>query len=231
MIQAIFFDFNGVIIDDESLQLKAYQEALLPEGITLTEEEYYGSLGLNDYVLMRRIFEHAGKSLTDEAMMSLVERKTELHRQSIAGELPLFPGVLTFIKAASRHFALGLGSMARRVEIEHVLERAGLQRSFSVIVSAEDSKACKPDPCCYLRALELLNERRREERKLPLIATECLVIEDAPPGVQAGRAAGMRTLGVTNTVPEERLRAAGADVVTQSLADWTVDAVHHVFDK
>ena len=55
-------------------------------------------------------------------------------------------------------------------------------------------------------------------------------MEDSPPGIQAGRAAGMRTLGLTNTVTEEALRAAGADVVTHSLADWTVEAVHQVFD-
>jgi HAD superfamily hydrolase (TIGR01509 family) len=230
MIQAIFFDFNGVIIDDEPLQLKAYQEVLQSAGITLTEEDYYGALGTDDRTFIRQAFERSGKPLTDDAMASLIERKTELHRKEIEDELPLFSGVVTFIKAASRHFALGLVSMARRVEIEHVLERAGLQAHFSVVVSAEDAHTCKPDPCCYRRALELLTERRREERKLPLLPAECLVIEDAPPGIEAGLAAGMRTLGVTNTVNAAQLRAVGAHVVTASLADWTVDAVHHVFD-
>ncbi|MBD0327017.1 MAG: HAD family phosphatase [Pyrinomonadaceae bacterium] len=231
MIQAIFFDFNGIIIDDEPLQLKAYQEALQPVGITLTEEDYYNALGTDDREFIRRAFERSGKPLSDDVMASLIERKTELHRKEIQDELPLFPGVVTFVKAASRHFAVGLVSMARRVEIEHVLERARLRESFNVIVSAEDAHTCKPDPCCYQRALELLNERRRQERKLPLLPAECLVIEDAPPGIEAGRRAGMRTLGVTNTVKEEALRAAQADVVTMSLADWTVDAVHHVFSE
>ncbi|HYO92358.1 MAG TPA: HAD-IA family hydrolase, partial [Pyrinomonadaceae bacterium] len=63
----------------------------------------------------------------------------------------------------------------------------------------------------------------------PVLAQECLVIEDSPPGIQSGRAAGMRTLGVTNTVTEEQLRAASADVVTANLYDWNADAVHHVF--
>jgi beta-phosphoglucomutase-like phosphatase (HAD superfamily) len=75
-----------------------------------------------------------------------------------------------------------------------------------------------------------LNEKRQNEWLLPLLANECLVIEDSPPGIESGKGAGMRTLGITNTVSEERLRAAGAEVVTASLADWTVDAVHHVFD-
>jgi beta-phosphoglucomutase-like phosphatase (HAD superfamily) len=57
-----------------------------------------------------------------------------------------------------------------------------------------------------------------------------LVVEDSPPGIESGKQAGMRTLGVTNTVDEVALRAAGADVVTASLADWNVDAVRHVFN-
>jgi phosphoglycolate phosphatase len=119
--------------------------------------------------------------------------------------------------------------MARRVEIEHVLERADLNDAFSVVVSAEDVKACKPDPCSYQLALERLNEKRRASNEAILLPEECLVIEDAPPGIQAGRAAGMRTLGVTNTVAEASLRAAQADVVTANLYDWNADAVHHVF--
>jgi beta-phosphoglucomutase-like phosphatase (HAD superfamily) len=74
-----------------------------------------------------------------------------------------------------------------------------------------------------------LNEKRQHERQLPLLASECLAIEDSPPGIQSARAAGMRTLGVTNTVTDEALRAAGADVVTKSLADWTVGSVTGVF--
>src|SRR5438067_1850978 len=101
MIEAILFDFNGVIIDDEPLHQKAYFEVLSAHGIEQTSEEYYGSLGM----------------------------------------------------------------------------------------------------------------------------------EDEPPGIESARAARMRTLGVTNTISEEALRRAGADVVTHSLADWTVDAIHHVFSE
>ena len=120
--------------------------------------------------------------------------------------------------------------MARRPEIDYVLERAALASLFSVIVSAEDSSAYKPDPFCYNCALAKLNAKRGEAHVMPLRADECLVIEDSPPGVQSARAAGMRTLGVTNTVTDRALREAGADSVTRTLADWTPDAVHHVFD-
>ena len=230
MIQAIFFDFNGVIIDDEPLQMAAYQEVLREQGIELTESDYYGALGMDDKTFVRAAFESAQKTLTDDVLKIMLERKGARHRKLIENELPLFPGVVTFLKATSRHCSLGLVSMATKADIQYVLERACLLSLFSVIVSTEDVQVCKPAPDCYRVALEHLNEQRRAERRQPLLASECLVIEDSPPGIESGRQAGMRTLGITNTVAEEQLRAAGAEVVTASLADWTVDAVHHVFD-
>jgi beta-phosphoglucomutase len=230
MIHAIFFDFNGVIIDDEPLHMKAYQEVLAAEGITLTAEEYLTMLGMDDATFVRTAYERAGKPLDDATSQAVVAREGATHRKMIEDELPLFPGVVTFIKAVSRPYQLGVVSMASRAGIDYVLQRAHLASAFTVVVSAEDAHACKPDPCCYERALERLNDARREARQLPLLPGECLVIEDSPPGIQSGRAAGMRTLGVTNTVSEEALRAAGADVVTHNLADWTPHAVHHVFD-
>jgi HAD superfamily hydrolase (TIGR01509 family) len=231
MIRAILFDFNGVIIDDEPLQLKAYQELLQAEGVALSEADYYDSLGMDDATFIRAAYARAGREVGDEQLQTLMERKTDKHRELIEGELPLFPGVVTFVKAAARVWQLGVVSMARRVEIDHVLERAGLGNSFAAIVSAEDVRTCKPDPACNLRALELLNARRRAQGQPTLAPADCLVIEDSPPGVESARSAGMRTLGVTNTVAEGKLRAAGADVVTASLSDWTPDAVYHVFGK
>jgi beta-phosphoglucomutase len=211
MIRAIFFDFNGVIIDDETIQMKAYEEVLSGHEITLTEALYWRALGMDDRTFVRSMFEHAKKPLSDPLLEEVLDAKTDLHRQMIE-ELPLFPGVLTFF-----------------VEVSYVFQRANLTPLFTVIVTAEDASVCKPAPECYLAGLMKLNEWRQRERMLPLLASECLAIEDSPPGIQSARAAGMRTLGVTNTVDDEALRAAGADVVTKSLADWTIDAVKLVY--
>ena len=229
MIKAIFFDFNGVIIDDETIQMKAYQEILRGHQVNLTEEWYMSALGMDDRTFVREMFQRAKKPLTDAVLETVQSAKTDLHRQMIEDELPLFPGVLTFLKATSRHFSLGLVSMANKTEVGYVFQRANLTPLFSIIVTAEDASACKPAPDCYLTGLTKLNEKRQHERKLPLLASECLAIEDSPPGIESARAAGMRTLGITNTVPEAALRAAGAEVVTASLADWNVDAVKLCF--
>jgi beta-phosphoglucomutase len=229
MIKAIFFDFNGVIIDDETIQMKAYQEVLRGHEINLTEEWYFSALGMDDRTFVRSMFAKAGKPLTDPMLESVLGAKTSIHRDMIKDELPLFPGVLTFLKATSRHFAVGLVSMANREEVGHVFQRANLTPLFSVVVTAEDASVCKPAPDCYVCGLRKLNEKRQQERLLPLLPAECLAIEDSPPGIESARVAGMRTLGVTNTVGEKELRAAGAEVVTGSLADWTVDAVRLLY--
>jgi phosphoglycolate phosphatase/beta-phosphoglucomutase len=228
MIKAIFFDFNGVIIDDETIQMKAYQEVLRGHQIDLTEESYMSALGMDDRTFVKAMFERAKQPLTDPVLETVLDAKTELHRQMIE-VLPLFPGVLTFLKAAAREFSLGLVSMANKVEVGYVFERANLTPLFSVVVTAEDASVCKPAPDCYLAGLMKLNEKRQHERKLPLLATECLAIEDSPPGIRSARAAGMRTLGITNTVSAEALRTAGAEVVTASLADWTVESVELLY--
>jgi beta-phosphoglucomutase len=162
MIQAVFFDFNGVIIDDEPLQMKAYQEVLGREGLTVTEADYYGSLGMDDRAFVRAAFERAERELTDEVLGRVIDAKTAAHRKLLEGELPLFPGVVNLIKALKRNHSLGLVSMARRTEIDHVLERAALTSYFDTVVSAEDATACKPDPMCYNSGLESLNRRRGE---------------------------------------------------------------------
>lgn len=227
MIKAILFDFNGVIIDDEKLQMKAYQEVFQPYAVPLSEAQYFQALGMDDRTFVRSAFAHASRELSDDLLETIQKGKTEIHRRLLTDNLPLFQGIKTFLMAAAREFTLGLVSMANREEIGYIFERARLTTFFSIVVSAEDVNLCKPAPDCYLQGLEKLNEFRRGQ--LSLQANECLAIEDSPPGIASAHTAGMHTLGVTNTVTEAELRAAGAEVVTKDLADWNVDAVKLVF--
>lgn len=228
-VQAILFDFNGVIINDERIHLKAYREILTSEGVELSDADYFASLGMDDVAFVRAAFSRVGKPLTDELMRGVIEREHARHREMIKDDLPVASGVIAFIKELARHYDLGIVSMAERSEIDHVLNLAGISEQFSVVVSAATDLNHKPAPDCYERALGLLNGHRRADRRLPLLAHECVVIEDAPPGIQAGRGAGMKTIGVTTTVAAKALRDAGADIVTPNLSDWNADAVHHLF--
>src|SRR5258708_7497329 len=161
---------------------------------------------MDDKAFVRTAFKRAEKVLSAETMLEVIERKSEIHRGLIADELPLFPGVVTFLGVAARNYQTGLVSMARRKEIDYVLERARLEKTFAVIVSAEDVEHYKPDPECYKTGLAKLNAYRAQNRRLPLLANECVAVEDSPPGVVAARAAGMWTIGITNTSAESDLR-------------------------
>jgi len=229
MIKAILFDFNGVIIDDEPIQMNAYKEILAKEGVALTEEDYYSCLGMDDKTFVAEAYRRAEKEPETNKVLEVTLAKTAKWREMINNELPIFEGMTDFIKKMSKDFALGIVSMAKREEIEFVLERAGLRDCFSIIISAEDVTNCKPDPECYIKGFNALDSFRIKREHLPMVHKECLVIEDSPPGIAAGKRAGLKTLGITNTVAAEALRAAGADAVTKNLDDWMPGSVRGVF--
>jgi beta-phosphoglucomutase len=121
MIHAIFFDFNGVIIDDERLQLQVYQELLREQqGIELTEADYMNSLGMDDETFVRAAYQRTNTALSDETLGTMLAEKAVRHRKLIENEIPFFPGVMTFLKALAREHSVGLVSMATLAEAGYV---------------------------------------------------------------------------------------------------------------
>jgi beta-phosphoglucomutase len=220
MIKALLLDFNGVVINDEPIQHAVYRDLFKADGIDVTDEMYYARLGMDDKTFVASILEEAGKSADAGRVFELTTAKTQKWRDAVASELPLFPGIENFIRKMSKEFALGLVSMSKREEIDFVLERAGLADLFSVIISAEEVKNCKPDPECYQKGFQQIDLVRIAQGHLPMTHSECVVIEDSPPGVAAGKSADLNVLGVTNTVSASKLRKAGADWVAKDLNDW-----------
>lgn len=229
MIKAILMDFNGVVINDEPIQHKAYCAAFAAEGIDVSDEDYYSRLGMDDKTFVSSIFEAAGKPANDEMRAAIARAKNEKWREFVSDSIPLFPGVENFIRKSANAFTLGIVSMANREDIEYVLERARLRDNFSVIISAQDISCCKPHPECYRKGFLLLDAGRTALGHLPIVHNECVVIEDSPPGVAAAKAAGLPVLGVTNTVSEAEMRAAGADAIASDLGDWMPDSLRRVF--
>jgi beta-phosphoglucomutase len=229
MIKAILMDFNGVIINDEPLQMRAYQEILKGEGIDLTEEEYFDSLGMDDKALVESSHKRAGREILPVNRQKIIDAKTAKWRELVDREIPVFDEVENFVRKMEKDFALGIVSMARREEIDFILEKMKLRDCFSIIVSAEDVSNHKPNPECYRKGFTMLDAVRTRRGHNPIVQSECLVIEDSPQGIMAGRGAGLKTLGITNTVSAERLREAGADTVSKSLSDWMPDSIRRVF--
>jgi len=229
MIKALLLDFNGVVINDEPIQMRAYQEILATENIALTEPEYYDCLGMDDLGFVEAAYKRAGREPEANKVLEIVQRKSEKWHDIMANGIPLFENVDNFIRKMANDFALGIVSMARRAEITYVLEQADLLGCFDVIISADEVSRSKPDPECYRLGFKQLDLARIAKGHLPMIHSECVVIEDSPAGVQAARAADLQVLGVTNTVEAERLREAGARWIATDLNDWFPESVRRVF--
>ncbi len=214
MLKAVIFDFNGVIVDDEYLHFLVFQKVLREERIDFTEQEYFGTyLGLDDKGCFAAVLSDRGRPRKPSEILDLVERKATYYLEELDRHLRLFPGVPEFVRQLATDFPLAICSGARRHEIEYVLKKCDLRSSFRVIVSADDGHLGKPDPAGYLATLDALGRQGHELGGLA--ARECLAIEDAPKGVQAAHAAGMRCLAVANSQPRKELEQA--ELVVASL--------------
>ncbi len=119
-----------------------------------------------------------------------------------------FPGAKSLpALLKSRGYKLGLVSGSTRKQVETILSQLGIKNFFGVIIAIEDVAHGKPDPAAYLLAAQ----------KLQVTPEECVVLEDALPGITAGKRAGMKVIGVTNN--------GGQDL---SLADLVVNGLDEV---
>jgi beta-phosphoglucomutase len=221
MLSAIVFDFDGVIANSEPLHFRAYAGVLAREGVTLTEQDYYARyLGFDDVGAFRSIARDRGLSWTAADVDRLVERKAVDLEALERDTSVLFPGAADAIQRAAAMVPIAIASGARGDEIRRVVRRERLEPFFAAIVSAEDTPLSKPAPEPYLHALAQL----RTAVGAPFTAGECVAIEDSRWGLESARAAGLRTIAVTNTYEEAAL-AAYADLVIPSLAGIDLDVV------
>jgi HAD superfamily hydrolase (TIGR01509 family) len=202
MTSGILFDFNGVIVDDESQHCDALIATLSEYGYALDRPTYYREyLGFDDRECFRFSFERIGRPHDEAVLGEAVVRKHAAYERAIRSSMHLVPGAAEFIEnAALDGFQLAIVSGALRSEIELVLDLAGLRPHFAEIVAAEDVGACKPDPGGYTRAREMLD----------LAPRRCVVIEDSLPGLSAARAAGLRCAMLATSHPEDACSDADA---------------------
>lgn len=202
-MRAVLFDFDGVLVDSEPLHFRAMRDALVAEGFTIDEEEYWRHLlAHDDRAAIRIALERHGVPYDGPRIEAVTRRKAEAF-EAVLSDIPFFPGARELALSLSREVPLAIASGARRVEIEAILKAGGLRDAFAAVVGIDDVSRAKPDPEPYLTAM-----RRLDGRAPGLRPAECLVIEDSYTGILAGLAAGMKVLAVTNSYPAAKLASA-----------------------
>ncbi|AFZ43468.1 HAD-superfamily hydrolase, subfamily IA, variant 3 [Halothece sp. PCC 7418] len=214
-LKAVLFDFNGVIINDESIHKDLIEEILLGENLRPDAKEHDElCLGRSDRACLAAILEKRGRVVTEDYLDGLLTKKVQKYQELMEAEdkLPVYQGVDVFIRELwGAGLVLGLVTGARRENVEYILNRIKIREAFAVVLTSDDISKSKPDPEGYLMAVEHLNQQYSD---LDLKPEQCLVIEDTPSGIQAAKRAQMEVVGVANTYPFHML---------QRQANWTVD--------
>jgi beta-phosphoglucomutase len=208
LLRAIIFDFDGVLVDSEPLIYELTRQMAAQEGWEVSEEEYYRDyLALDDRGIIERLYRSHGRAVDVKRRDELIAWKFRAYQQIIRDGLPPMPGAVEFVEKVAGQYPLAIASGSLRVEVEHLLDKLGLRQKFAVLATAEDCQRSKPDPQVFLKALERL-QQLAAFRHQPLRAAECLAIEDAPLGVVAAQAAGMKCVALAHSRPLEELQHA-----------------------
>ena len=202
---AVIFDMDGVIVDSEPLHETAFQVVFEEMGYGQTHgfhfPDYYGR---SDKTLwLDFIARHSPPQPFDELMAWKQGRFMTL----LEAAQPIFEPIPALVSDLARQTRLALASGSNHEVIAAVLAMRGLRPHFEKVVSAQDVAKGKPAPDIFLHTADLLGVN----------PADCVVIEDSAAGVAAARAAGMRVIGITNTLPAEKLQDATA-VVTDYAA-------------
>ena len=219
-LQAVFFDFDGVIADSEPLHLRAYQSVLRADGIDLDRAEYYERyLGHDDAGLFEALASDRHLPLSPEKIDEWIAAKSSIVEEMLSSDAILFPGAAACVNMFAELVPLAVASGALEPEIEIVLEHAGLRGAFGAIASASDGVRGKPAPDLYLLAMAKLKSRLPD----PFDPAACIAIEDSRWGLEAAHLAGLRCVAVTHTYPAAAL--GRADLIVDSLSELTPNVV------
>ncbi len=219
-LQAIVFDFDGVIANSEPLHLRAFQEALAEDGIALTAEEYYARyLGYDDVGMFEALARDRALPASARSITEMVALKGNKLQRMLHGGHVLFTGAERFIREAAAAVPIAIASGALRHEIHEILDAAGLRSLFTVIVGAGDTPESKPSPAPYLLAFE----RLKQGTGLDIESRRTVAIEDSRWGLESAHGAGLRCVAVTNSYSADELRPA--ELVVSGLDTLTLDAL------
>ncbi len=213
MPDGVIFDMDGVLVDSGPAHAASWRTVARQHGIEISDEQFRRTFGRPSRDIIRIIW---GEHVTDDDIRRYDEQKEAAYRDLIRGNVPLVPeapAVLAALRDAG--YALAVATSGPRANVELVLRETGLTPLFAAVVTGFDVHLGKPAPDCFLLAAE----------RIGTPPARCVVVEDAPVGIEAGVAGGMKCIGLTGTHPAQPLRAAGAAVVVDRLDAVTPELV------
>ena len=200
MIQGVIFDLDGVIVSTDEFHFQAWQQLAREENIPFSREDNEQLKGVSRMESLEIILRQSPKSFAAETKEQMAERKNSYYRKLLQKLSPadVLPGVLSFLEALrTRKVHAAIGSSSKNAV--PILQAIGLSDAFAVVADGTKIKNSKPHPEVFLLAASLLC----------LKPQNCLVVEDAEAGVEAGLAAGMKVLAVgsASALPKATYRA------------------------
>jgi beta-phosphoglucomutase family hydrolase len=206
--RAVLWDMDGTLIDSAEYHWLTWRDALAQEGYTLTHDEFASFFGQRNDTILRRFF---GDAIDQSDVDRIGRDKEAAYRDMVrASGIEPLPGVREWLERLhAAGWRQAVASSAPPANIETIIEVLGLHELLQSWASGEEVAHGKPSPDVFLLAAE----------KLSVDPARCVVVEDAPAGVEAGRRGGMRTIGITSMN-----RPLDADVVVSSLEDLPPDS-------
>ena len=195
--KAIIFDCDGVVVDSEPLIFQATKQVFRKYGVDLQRQDVLEGIGAGSkYVSDPR----EKYNLSRVSVEDLMKARSEAYQALADKDLRAKEDVLPFLRwLKDRAFLTGLASSSPNTMVRRSLSSAKVDPElFDKIVDGDSIQRKKPAPDVFLKASDLLGVPPKS----------CLVIEDAPPGIQAALAAGMKCVAITGSVPTERLSSA-----------------------
>jgi HAD superfamily hydrolase (TIGR01509 family) len=207
------FDHDGVLVDSLAFHQEAWVELGRRTGLPLTAEFVHETFGMTNPTIFRKLL---GDGLDPAEMQRHSDLKELCYRDLARGNIVLMDGVAELLGGLSAAgVRLAIGSSGVRPNLDLTVVSCGLSGRFAAIASLEDIERGKPDPQVFLVA----------SARAGVPPARSVVFEDAPVGIQAAKAAGMRAVGVTTTHPAPALWDAGADEVVANLGGYDVAAL------
>jgi len=213
---AAIFDWDGVILDSSKHHEESWERLAKEEGKVLPKGHFLRGFGRRNVEIMRDLLRWS-EDLNEIQRLSL--RKEELYREVVKDwGIQSLPGVQIWLeRLAQAVIPCAIGSSTEQKNVRLGLGLLGLEAYFQAAVTAEHVQRGKPAPDVFLKAAE----------KLGFDPSRCVVFEDAPSGVAAAKAAGMRVVGVTTTHPGGHLE--GVDCEVQRLDQLSLDELSDWF--